>query len=116
MKREAFTMSLLLDYYGALLTDKQKNYFDLYYNQDLSLAEIAEQEGISRQGVHDNISRTETILLEMEKATGCVARAKLLRAAMNEINDAAEQLLRSSDPTVQRNAQRILTAAASLKE
>ncbi len=58
MKQEAFTMSLLFDTYGALLTEKQQTYFDLYYNQDLSLAEIAEQEGISRQGVHDAISRS----------------------------------------------------------
>ena len=62
MKQEAFTMSLLFDTYGALLTEKQQTYFDLYYNQDLSLAEIAEQEGISRQGVHDAISRSEALL------------------------------------------------------
>ena len=79
MKQEAFTMSLLLDYYGALLTEKQKTYFDLYYNQDLSLGEIAEQEGISRQGVHDTISRTEAILRGMEEATGCLRQAEALR-------------------------------------
>ena len=116
MAEKNLNLCVLYDFYGNMLTDKQREVFEMYYSEDLSLAEIAEQEGISRQGVHDNISRTETILLEMEKATGCVARAKLLRAAMNEINDAAEQLLRSSDLTVQRNAQRILTAAASLKE
>ena len=60
MKQEAFTMSLLFDTYGALLTEKQQTYFDLYYNQDLSLAEIAEQEGISRQGVHDAISGSKS--------------------------------------------------------
>lgn len=116
MKREAFTMSLLLDYYGGLLTEKQKTYFDLYYNQDLSLAEIAEQEGISRQGVHDTISRTETLLGEMERATGCVARAKALRAALREIGEAAEALLQSEEPAVRQNAERILSAVSSVKE
>ena len=70
MKQEAFTMSLLFDTYGALLTEKQQTYFDLYYNQDLSLAEIAEQEGISRQGVHDAISRSEALLAAFERVTG----------------------------------------------
>ncbi len=116
MKREAFTMSLLLDYYGSLLTQKQKHYFDLYYNQDLSLTEIAEQEGISRQGVHDNISRAEAILRDMETAVGCVEKAQLLRNALSEIDSAAGQLAGHEDPTVRRNAQRILAAAASLKE
>lgn len=116
MKQEAFRMSLLLDYYGSLLTEKQKTYFDLYYNQDFSLGEIAEQEGISRQGVHDAISRTEAILLDMEKATGCVARAQLLRTAKAEISEAVSALLQHDDPTVRRNAERIWAAVSSVKE
>lgn len=116
MKREAFQMSLLLDYYGSLLTEKQKTYFDLYYNQDFSLGEIAEQEGISRQGVHDTISRTEAILLDIEKAAGCVARAQSLRAAKAEITEAANLLLLQEDPSVRQSAERILAAVSSLKE
>ena len=51
MKPDAFAMTLLFDYYGELLTEKQKTCFDLYYNQDLSLSEIAEEAGVTRQGV-----------------------------------------------------------------
>ena len=116
MKQEAFAMSMLLDYYGSLLTQKQKTYFDLYYNQDFSLAEIAEQEGISRQGVHDTISRTETILRDMEAATGCVARANALRATAQTIIDAANALITHEDPTVRQNAERILAAVSAIKE
>ncbi len=116
MKQEAFTMSLLLDYYGGLLTEKQKTYFDLYYNQDLSLGEIAEQEGISRQGVHDTISRTETSLLQMEEAIGCVARAKSLRKAVEDISRAAQGLCAHEDPAVRQKASSILSAVSSLEE
>ena len=116
MKREAFKMSLLLDYYGSLLTEKQKTYFDLYYNQDLSLGEIAEQEGISRQGVHDAITRTEAILSAMEQATGCVARDQQLRSAARDITAAAQALLQNEDPSVRENARRILSALSSVKE
>ena len=107
-----FEMSLLLDYYGNLLTQKQKTYFDLYYNQDLSLAEIAEQEGISRQGVHDTITRTETILRDMEQATGCVAMARSLRQMRDEVLLAANELMQHNDPTVRHNAERIIAAVS----
>ena len=50
-------VALLLDYYSAMLTDKQRDLIDLYYNEDLSLAEIAEHESITRQGVRDGIKR-----------------------------------------------------------
>ena len=53
MKNQTYRMSMLFDFYGELLTDRQKEFFDLYYNEDLSLAEIAEHAGISRQGVRD---------------------------------------------------------------
>lgn len=115
MKQEAFTMSLLLDYYGGLLTQKQKTYFDLYYNQDLSLAEIAEQEGISRQGVHDAISRTEAILRDMERKTGCVALAERIRKAQEEIAAALLPLRNHQDPTVRRSAERISAAVDTLE-
>ena len=59
MKNQTYRMTMLFDFYGELLTDRQKEFFDLYYNEDLSLAEIAENAGISRQGVRDVIVRAE---------------------------------------------------------
>ena len=56
----------LLDLYGDMLTEKQKDVMELYYDQDLSLAEIAEHEEITRQGVRDSIKRGEAYLLELE--------------------------------------------------
>ena len=59
-------VAILLDFYGGMLTDKQRDAIDLYYNQDLSLSEIAEHQGITRQGVRDSIKRGESILFELE--------------------------------------------------
>lgn len=59
-------MNFLFDFYEALLTDKQRSYMQLYYLDDLSLGEIAESYGISRQAVYDNIRRTEAMLEEYE--------------------------------------------------
>lgn len=59
-------ISVLLDLYGKLLTEKQYDMLDYYYNDDLSLAEIAEQYNISRQGVHDSIKRGEELLVNYE--------------------------------------------------
>jgi len=74
-------MSMLLDCYGELLTEKQRNCFELYYNEDLSPAEIAENLGITRQGVRDQLLRAESTLNELEEKTGMVARLRRTRRA-----------------------------------
>ena len=80
-------ISVLLDHYGAMLTDKQREVIDLYYNDDLSLAEIAEQEGITRQGVRDNIKRGEAQLLEMEQKPHAARRFERLAALVSEADE-----------------------------
>ena len=78
-------ISLLLDFYGDMLTDKQKDVVSFYYNQDLSLSEIAENEGITRQGVRDSIKRAETQLLEMEERLGLVRTFLRTRDGLEQI-------------------------------
>ena len=68
------SIAVLLDFYGDLLTDKQVQALDLYYNEDFSLAEIAEPLGISRQGVRDSIKRGEKQLRDLEAALGLAQR------------------------------------------
>ena len=63
-------ITILLDFYGEMLTEKQRDFLSYYYNDDLSLSEIAENEGISRQGVRDAIKRAETLLYDMESKLG----------------------------------------------
>ena len=66
MKNQAYRMALLFDFYGDMLTDRQKEFFDLYYNEDLSLAEIAENYDITRQGVRDVIVRADSYIPESQ--------------------------------------------------
>lgn len=66
MAKDLVKMSLLYDLYGGMLTEKQRELFTLYYEEDLSLAEIAQNEGITRQGVRDTIVRAEEALTEFE--------------------------------------------------
>ena len=113
---DALHMALLFDYYGGMLTDKQSSCFDMRYNQDLSLGEIAESLGVSRQAVNDNLTRTEALLRRMEENIGCVKRDMITRAAVEEILSAATVLDASSDPAVSALAQRILAAVQTLKE
>lgn len=84
--------AMLLDFYGELLTEKQRLCFDLHYNEDLSLAEIAEQCGISRQGVWDNIRRAEAALQDIEEKTGLVRRFEENRSALEKIREQIEAL------------------------
>ena len=70
VKLEELELSLLFDYYGELLTEKQRTCFELYYNQDFSLGEIAGEAGISRQAVYDTLARAESALRTMEGRVG----------------------------------------------
>ena len=113
---DAVETLLLFDHYGELLTERQKMCLDLKYNQDMSLAEIAEELGVSRQGVHDNIIRAEAHLQKMEEKTGCVRRYLQSRAAKQTILLSAEGLENHSDPAVREAAAKILAAAGSIEE
>jgi UPF0122 protein cthe_0771 len=113
---EALEMTLLFDYYGDLLTERQRSCVDMRYNQDLSLSEIAEELGVSRQGVYDNLSRAEALLRNMEEKTGCVQRAMETRKAVREILDAANKLITYQDKAVSVLAAQIVEAAQRLEE
>ena len=83
-------ISYLLDFYGDVLTDKQRDVMEQYYNDDFSLSEIADNFGITRQGVRDAIKRGEGTILELEEKVGFARRYR----AVQEGIDALEQLAR----------------------
>ena len=85
MESTPLDRALLLDFYGELLTEKQKEYCDLHWNEDYSLAEIAELGGLSRQGVWDILRRAEATLRDMETKTGIVRRHLDRKAQIAEI-------------------------------
>ena len=113
---DALEMALLFDTYGSMLTEKQRSCFDMRYNQDLSLGEIGEILGISRQGVHDNLSRTEALLRNMEAKTGCVGRDLACRRAAKTVQTAASALCAYPDEAVRALAQQISGAMRELEE
>ena len=88
-------ISVLLDHYGAMLTDKQREVIDLYYNDDLSLSEIAENYGISRQGVRDVIVRAEAAMDEIEEKTHLIRRFHQSQKELLAIDEAADRLLQA---------------------
>ena len=92
MKATPLEMSLLFDFYGETLTEKQRELFDLYYNEDLSLSEIAEHAGITRQGVRDSVKRAEHALHEMEDKLGLVARYGDTEHCAEELQNEVEHL------------------------
>ena len=97
MKNQAYRMALLYDFYGDMLTDRQKEFYDLYYNEDLSLAEIAENYGITRQGVRDVIVRAEAYLTEIEDKTGLIRRFHTMQGQLREVADCAGKILALND-------------------
>lgn len=116
MEERTLTMTMLLDFYGDLLTEKQRRYFDLYHNEDLSLSEIAELEGISRQGVWDLIRRAETSLTEVEEKTGLLRRVTELHTGLAELEQGLAALEAMTVGEVREQVDRLLKRVRCLSD
>jgi predicted DNA-binding protein YlxM (UPF0122 family) len=116
VKVDKLQMTMLLDFYGDLLTDKQHEYFDLYHNEDLSLSEIAENVGITRQGVYDIITRAESTLMEMENKTGIIRRFSEIRTELLKAVSLAEEIRnQAQDSLTAERASKLVELLSSLK-
>ena len=119
MKNQTYRMTMLFDFYGEVLTERQKEFFDLYYNEDLSLAEIAENYGISRQGVRDAIVRSETILRDTEDKLGLVKKYGSYESKLDEIRQAAAYIAqvntRLRNFEIAKNVDTILALTGEMK-
>ena len=91
MFEKNLNIGYLLDFYGELLPERKRSVMDMYYNEDLSLAEIAAEIGISRQGVRDIIKKTEEDLLFYEEKLGLALRLKRVETCANELNALASR-------------------------
>ena len=110
---ELFEKSLLYDFYGELLTEHQKSVYERFVFEDMSLAEVAEDEGISRQGVHDLIKRCDKILQDYERKLHLVEKFVMIKKKATEI----ENLSGESDPSKQDKAlKKIRKLAAGIIE
>ena len=107
---------MLFDFFGDLLTNKQREYFDLYYNEDLSLSEIARNVGITKQGVFDIISRAETLLISTEEKTGLVARFREMQNGIADCIFIAEKIVDISDNEADIFAKELVTRLEILKD
>ena len=104
-------ISLLYDFYGRLLTEKQRQVMALYHEENLSLAEIAEEFGITRQGVHDTLKKAEHLLTEYEEKLGLVAKLMKSRHAIAEIDRIIDGIIDSLTASIEDRE-----AAAKLQE
>ena len=114
-------MALLLDFYGDMLTEKQRDVVELYYNEDLSLAEIAAHSGITRQGVRDSIKRAESQLLEYEDRLHLAARFRRIEEVLSSIVREAQQIEKLNSrfggaTEIDRSAETIIRLANQLEE
>ena len=100
MSEKNMRYCLLLDFYGEVLSDNQREMMDLYYNEDFSLSEIADEVGITRQGVRDAVRRAEDTLDSLENKLGLIARFDRLRAQRAEIMTILSDGAKSKDTVI----------------
>ncbi len=100
--RDVTALSLLLDYYGVFLTDNQRELIELSCDEDLSLSEIAERRGVSRQGVRDAITRGTKLLEDMESKLHLIERDGIMLEQIGEIGELLANVSRSADENTAR--------------
>ena len=100
MFEKMIEMSLLFDFYGQLLTQKQQDILKMYYEDNYTLVEIAEELGVSRQAIYDSIKKVERLLYSYEEKLGLTHKFAQTNQAMDQINLLIEQALSetSADP------------------
>ncbi len=106
-------LSVLFDAYGSLLTSDQQNMFDLYYNEDLSLAEIAEHTGLSRQGVRYAIKHAEESLINYEKKLSLSKKAERITENLSEAEEIIKAL-KANHPNESNEFDRLLSLISSV--
>ena len=94
---EILEQALLYDFYGELLTDHQKEVYEQFVLEDLSLGEIAREEGISRQGVHDLVKRCDKILSGYEEKLKLVEKFNQTKKMVEEMKERAGQYKKDGD-------------------
>ncbi|MDX8045026.1 putative DNA-binding protein [Gracilibacillus sp. S3-1-1] len=91
MLEKTTRINALYDFYQQLLTDKQRNYMEMYYVEDFSLGEISETSNVSRQAIYDNIRRTEHMLEEYEEKLGLYGKFLSRQALLQELLTVAKE-------------------------
>lgn len=115
-------MSYLLDFYGNVLTEKQRDMMQQYYNMDLSLSEIADNFGITRQGVRDSIKRGENVLTELETQVGFAEKYHSIMDGMNQIKSYAQNIAfynessYTTNDDIKKSANKIMKIVDDLSE
>ena len=108
--------TMLLDFYGELLTQKQRNCFNMHFNEDLSLAEIAEVLEISRQGARDLIVKAEATLTETEEKIGLVKRFSEQQLVLDKMEAELNELLSLTEGKAGEYVKKLLTELDSIRD
>lgn len=100
-------LSLLYDFYGELLKENQKSIYEDYILNDLSLSEIAEQQGISRQGVHDVVKRCSNQLINYEEKLHLIEKFEQTKQKVSKIKELSEQMMQSQEFSYLREVEKL---------
>lgn len=101
-------IALLLDFYGELLSDSRRQAAELYYNEDLSLGEVAEELGITRQGVRDSVEKAKAQLATYEEKLRLAAKFREIEKTMSDIVPRLTALTDDADEHVKQELEKVI--------